>query len=506
MMNEEWRPIPTYEGLYEISTKGQVRSLKRNKLLKPDKHNNVGLHTREGKQKGWAIHILMGCTFLGNDIEDGYRNRVLFKDKDSSNLDLSNLYVENTDSFEGEEWKPINVAAGKDVHPYYLVSNLGRIKSERHTTQWLNYGKMSSKCCPDIICSQIKDDDGYMFVWLGRPNGGEVNAQVHRLVAQAFCENPDPKNKTVVNHINGNKSDNRAENLEWVTHSENVVHALKTGLMVPKQRTLRYPVLHVETGRVYDSISDVDRAMGRCVGYCSERMSHDGICKDAEGNVWTLQVLENTYKKVNGEGQHCTIDEFPGREFISLSEACEAMGRHDGYIGEALKRGSKLTTKWGQEVHVHLIGEAPVNLANEAWKKKKAAGLLPEPKQRIKSKWAPRKSVKCIETGEVFASMADACRAIGKPEGYINDCFAYQRECVDSEGNKRTFEMLDDTVKVHYSKNPCVFEEIPGKTFANFTEASLYIGRNEGYITDRLSLNKPILTPSGEELHVRRIN
>ena len=56
---------------------------------------------------------------------------------------------------------------------------------------------------------------------------------IHRLVAQAFI--PNPNHKKVVNHINGNKKDNRVENLEWATQSENMKHAIATGLIKTKR-------------------------------------------------------------------------------------------------------------------------------------------------------------------------------------------------------------------------------------------------------------------------------
>ena len=72
---------------------------------------------------------------------------------------------------------------------------------------------------------------GYKVVGLVCDDGKRRFIGVHRLVASEFIPNPD--NKPEVNHINGDKSDNRVENLEWVTSTENQRHAFKTGLQKP---------------------------------------------------------------------------------------------------------------------------------------------------------------------------------------------------------------------------------------------------------------------------------
>ena len=75
----------------------------------------------------------------------------------------------------------------------------------------------------NYILSQSSQQD-YKFVGL-IINGKQKRMRVHRMVALTFIDNPD--NKPYVNHINGNRSDNNVDNLEWVTPSENTQHAVE---------------------------------------------------------------------------------------------------------------------------------------------------------------------------------------------------------------------------------------------------------------------------------------
>lgn len=77
-----------------------------------------------------------------------------------------------------------------------------------------------------------KDEKGYLRIRLRYGDVdkyGGATYKIHRLVAENFVPNPD--NKPQVNHINGDKTDNRAENLEWVTNTENMKHAIGNGLV-----------------------------------------------------------------------------------------------------------------------------------------------------------------------------------------------------------------------------------------------------------------------------------
>lgn len=153
----------------------------------------------------------------------------------------------------------------KDVKGYeglYQVSNYGNVRAlDRYNVDKNGKKKFypGKQLKPDTV---RKNHTSYYRVTLSK-DGKIVRKQVHRLVAETFVENPE--NKECVNHVDNNGLNNHSINLEWCTHSENMLHAQKQGRLQASQSkagTVRANKLRTE------AINTIENSIGSTVnGY-----------------------------------------------------------------------------------------------------------------------------------------------------------------------------------------------------------------------------------------------
>lgn len=166
---------------------------------------------------------------------------------------------------ENEIWKNIPRTNGS-----YSASNLGNVKSnDRQITNSLGVTK---KYKGILLKFSRSGWGGYYFVQLSDINNKKFRECVHRIVARTFI--PNPNNKPQVNHIDGDKLNNRLENLEWVTQSENMQHAydigltnIKKGVLSPNygkrgQGVQSKKVINLETGEIFLSCGQASEKTG----------------------------------------------------------------------------------------------------------------------------------------------------------------------------------------------------------------------------------------------------
>lgn len=184
--------------------------------------------------------------------------------------------------FMEEIWKTIDGHEG-----IFEYSSLGRIKSVGRWVHCIRYNKPYSRFEPEKILKP-KNDKGYLRIGLCI-NGRRIFRPVHRLIAMAFI--PNPQNKPTVNHKSGIKTDNRVENLEWATISENTQHSFDNGLQLPRRGSdniQSVPVAQFTMEGVWvrdwAGMGDIKRGLGLSQGSISNCIH--GKTKSYSGYIW----------------------------------------------------------------------------------------------------------------------------------------------------------------------------------------------------------------------------
>lgn len=204
-----------------------------------------------------------------------------------------------------EIWKPI--FGGK-----YEVSNIGRLRTVWCRNRWGLYKPKKER-----ILFQLKNKDGYMQASLYTEDGELKSFKVHRLVALAFIENLE--NKPQVNHLNSIRHDNRVENLEWCTISENQIHSVRFGKY--KAKNFSAKITESDAKKIYNSTKSIWQLSK------IYKLHPDSISNIKMGKTWSTVtgVLPVTRTVLDRSGQNHYLTKFKDSDVIDIYNSNESI-------------------------------------------------------------------------------------------------------------------------------------------------------------------------------------
>lgn len=294
---EIWKDVIEFSG-YEASTEGRIRNLKTKLLLKPcTSCSGYAVSSMSGK--GVKFHRIVAQTFLPNvdnkptveHIDDNKLNNRLnnlmwatYKEQQQFVIDKKSrksqkgrsIGTNNMNNLDGEIWKVMV------YYPDYEISSKGRVKYpiRKGTKPYLKritFGGISG--------------DGYKTFSLKNTTSC-IKTVIHRMVATAFIDNPN--SYKIVNHKDGDKTNNDVENLEWCTSSQNTKHAYKNNFISGKRKIYQLDIDNNIVNK-WDTIKEAYETMGLSRTSINQVLS--GINKTAGGHYWCYKENYNKKKK-----------------------------------------------------------------------------------------------------------------------------------------------------------------------------------------------------------------
>jgi hypothetical protein len=308
---------------------------------------------------------------------------------------------------------------------YYHISNRGYIISKR----------------TGIVLKHSISNNGYYCVSIyKKDNLGEVH-RVHRLVAQTFIIQPESDKKLVVDHINGNKKDNRVDNLRYCTDSENTSNAYRTGNLKPTG-CKKVHKLDYDTGKIIATYNSAKEAMRKNNMKSSNHISGccNGTCPSAGGFKWVWADPDSTepelfddeiFKKIpNMKLSNYKVSNYGKVKNIITKKMLKTTSTKKGYYRVSLSNDEKIpqchyvqrlvalafVRIQGIDYDTHVVNHKDENPSNNHYTN------LEWLTSRANTEYSTGKKVLQLDkvTGSVirkFNSIRDAARAMGKKYG-----------------------------------------------------------------------------------------